>query len=258
MPSIITASELRSVLGVSSALYSDAYLNDIIDTSEAVILPLLTTFASPIAKVSLTSNVATFETVGIHEFTEGQSVVIAGCGSPFNGTQTINDDVDAYTFTANITNADIAERNVIPSGSATLTGAATYVGVAAVEVGGYGGTIDIRVLHDTIRGVNFVVHYFHGHSGGGAVSRGVIHDQRLLAGTEGYDLTWMSDGQELWRYIKKYKPYILSSPSRSQTSRVGKDAWLKMHLQNSYKKAYFYPRHQKQLFSGPNKILIDD
>ena len=71
-------------------------------------------------------------------------------------------------------------------------------------------------------------------------------------------LPWMSDGQELWRYIKKYKPYILSSPSRSQTSRVGKDAWLKMHLQNSYKNAYFYPRAQKQLFSGENRILIDD
>ena len=71
-------------------------------------------------------------------------------------------------------------------------------------------------------------------------------------------LPWMRDGQELWRYIKKYKPYILSSPSQSQTSRVGKEAWLKIHLQNSYKKAYFYPRSQKQLFSGENKILIDD
>jgi len=80
MPSIITATQLRTVLGVSSALYNDAYLDDIIDTSEAVILPLLTTFAAPIEKVSLTDNVATFTTVGIHEFTEGQSVVIAGCG----------------------------------------------------------------------------------------------------------------------------------------------------------------------------------
>ena len=133
MPSIITAAQLRTVLGVSSALYNDAYLDDIIDTSEAVILPLLTTFAAPIEKVSLTDNVATFQTVGIHEFTEGQSVVIAGCGSPFNGTRTVNADVDAYTFTADITNADVLERNVIPSGSATLTGASTYVGVAAVE-----------------------------------------------------------------------------------------------------------------------------
>lgn len=133
MPSIITASELRSVLGVSSALYSDSYLNEIIDTSEAVILPLLTTFASPIQRVSLTDNVALFETVGIHEFTEGQSVVIAGCGTPFNGTRTVNADPGAFTFTCDITNADVDPRNVIPSGSATLSGASTYVGVAAVE-----------------------------------------------------------------------------------------------------------------------------
>jgi hypothetical protein len=79
MPTIITASELRSVLGVSSSLYSDAYLNQIIDTAETVILPMLVTFKSPIQKVELTNNVATFTTLGIHEFTEGQSVVITGC-----------------------------------------------------------------------------------------------------------------------------------------------------------------------------------
>ena len=72
------------------------------------------------------------------------------------------------------------------------------------------------------------------------------------------NLPWMQDGQELWRYIKKYKPNILSSPSRSATSKVGKEEWLKTHLQNSYKKAYFYPRAQKQLFSDENRILIDD
>ena len=76
MPSIITASELRSVLGVSSSLYNDAYLNQIIDTAETVILPMLVTFKSPIEKVSLTNNVATFTTLGIHEFTEGQSVCL--------------------------------------------------------------------------------------------------------------------------------------------------------------------------------------
>ncbi len=42
MPSIVTASQLRSVLGVSSSLYNDAYLDGIIDTAEGVILPLLT------------------------------------------------------------------------------------------------------------------------------------------------------------------------------------------------------------------------
>jgi hypothetical protein len=134
MPSIISATELRAVLGVSSALYNDTYLNGIIDTAENTILPMLVTFKSPIQKVSLTDNVATFTTLGIHEFTEGQSVVITGCGTPFNGTRTILDsDLGAYTFQAAITNADVVEANVIPSGVATLSGASTYVGNESVR-----------------------------------------------------------------------------------------------------------------------------
>lgn len=133
MPTIITATELRTVLGVSSSLYSDTVLNDIIDTAETVILPMLTTFSEPIIKVSLTSNVAEFTTSTIHPFTEGQSIVIAGCGTPFNGTRTINADVTEFTFTADVTNADVLEKNVIPAGSVTLTSASTYVGNSAVE-----------------------------------------------------------------------------------------------------------------------------
>lgn len=156
MASIVTVAELRSILGVSTSLYSDAYLTDVIDTSEAVILPMLVKYASPISKVQLENNVATYAVLGNNNFSEGQSVVITGCGSPFNGTFTILEssnldfddivinsnqrifidglykDFTAY-FTVAITNADISERNVIPSGLATLSGAATYVGVPAVE-----------------------------------------------------------------------------------------------------------------------------
>ena len=133
MPTIITATELRTVLGVSSALYSDAVLNSIIDTAEIVILPLLTTFSAAVSKVSLTDNVATFTTTVPHEFTEGSSIVIAGCGSPFNGTRTALATITEYTFEAAITNADVLEKNIIPAGSSTLTGAATYVGNPAIQ-----------------------------------------------------------------------------------------------------------------------------
>ena len=132
MATIVTASELRSVLGVSTSLYNDAYLTDVIDTAEAVILPMLVKYATAVDKVELTDNVATYHTTNIHEFTEGQSVVVTGCGSPFTATVTVTDATD-YEFTASITNADISERNVIPSGLATLSGASTYVGVSAVE-----------------------------------------------------------------------------------------------------------------------------
>lgn len=72
------------------------------------------------------------------------------------------------------------------------------------------------------------------------------------------NLDWMSDGKQLWGYIKKYIPYILSSPSQDPSSKVGKEAWLNININNQYKKAYFYSRAKKQLFAGPNKILIDD
>jgi hypothetical protein len=156
MATIVTAAELRSVLGVSSSLYNDAYLTDVIDTAEAVILPMLTRYSSPIDVVSLTDNIATYSVLGDNNFSEGQSVVVTGVGSPFNGTFTIlessNYDQDSFIvrsnsrvflngdyrefngyFTVAITSADIIERKVIPSGLATLSGASTYVGVAAVE-----------------------------------------------------------------------------------------------------------------------------
>jgi len=55
MPTIVTATELRTILGVSSSLYSDAYLGDIVDASENLVLPMLVTFQSKINKVKLTN-----------------------------------------------------------------------------------------------------------------------------------------------------------------------------------------------------------
>lgn len=79
------------------------------------------------------------------------------------------------------------------------------------------------------------------------------------AGAEWWaNLDWMSDGQTLWSYIKKYKPYILSAPSWDPSSRVGKEAWCRMNIPNQYKKLLLYPRNQKQLFAAEDKILIDD
>jgi hypothetical protein len=102
---------------------------------------------------------------------------------------------------------------------------------SAVQVGGYGGTIDIRVLHDTIRGVNFVVHYYHGAGGGGPVTKGVIQDQRLLAATEGYDLTWMGHVHELYyhqniihRYDRSTKT-LIQKPIHQLRTATYKEEW---------------------------------
>lgn len=150
MPAIITASELRTVLGVSSSLYSDAYLDGIIDAAEQVILPLLTANQNAIAAVYLQSNVAYYITQKPNTFVAGQSVVVTGCvPATFNGTQTVTSNfydpfpfvpfaypAPYYFFTSAITNADITFRPVIPAGVAYLSGAnaaTLYSSTDAVE-----------------------------------------------------------------------------------------------------------------------------
>lgn len=181
MPTIITATQLRSVLGVSSSLYNDDYLNQIIDSAEAIVLPMLVSYSSPIGGTQLIGNEAYIYTVGRHPFNVGQSVVITGAGSPYNGTRTVKsvnldtfavasvglvtqvfrDGVDnPYTlFTFDLTNADINFRQVIPSGKATLSGAATYVGNDAVESAIYVISVEIfqsrTAAGGQIEGVDF-------------------------------------------------------------------------------------------------------
>ena len=138
MPSIITAASLRAVLGVSSSLYSDAYLDEIIGSAEGVILPMLTANQAAIAEVNLTSNVAYYVTQRPHYFVEGQSVVASGIvPTTFNGTITITDDItNPYIFSAALVNADIDIRGVIPAGVAYLSGANAanlYASTDAVE-----------------------------------------------------------------------------------------------------------------------------
>jgi hypothetical protein len=135
MPSIVTASQLRTVLGVSVSLYPDAYLDEIINTAESVILPMLVANTSAVSAVELTTNVAYYYTQRPHHFVAGQSIVITGLPSPFTRTVTVV-DVAIYYFTAAVTNADVTLRETIPAGSATLSGysaAEIYANTPAIE-----------------------------------------------------------------------------------------------------------------------------
>ena len=150
MPSIVTASQLRTVLGVSVSLYSDAYLDGIINSAEQVILPMLTANQNAIAAVYLQNNVAYYICQKPNTFVAGQSVIVTGCvPSTFNGTQTVTSNyydpfpylpfaypAPYFYFTAAITNADITFRPVIPAGVAYLSGAnaaTLYANTEAIE-----------------------------------------------------------------------------------------------------------------------------
>jgi hypothetical protein len=145
MPNIITASQLRSVLGVSSSLYDDAYLNDIIDTAEQAILPLLIQNSTAVVEYKLEANVATFYTRRVHTFVVGQSIVVTGLPAPFTATHTLTEVTDT-TFSAALTSADVTRRQIIPNGTATLSGysaATLYVGNASIESAIYAVSIEV-------------------------------------------------------------------------------------------------------------------
>ncbi len=83
------------------------------------------------------------------------------------------------------------------------------------------------------------------------------------------DLYWKGDGRELWDYLEEYKPTILSSPSRSRNSIIGKTKWVNLNLrikEEPVTKLSDYDgtnrlilMQQKHLFAkSATDILIDD
>jgi len=123
MPSIITATQLRAVLGVSVSLYSDAYLDNVIESSELTILPMLVQYQSSIEVAEVKSSTIFFRTIRQNFFIPGQSVVVAGAGS-YSATYTVTDDViSPYRFTAATAAADTSYPvPFIPMATATLSG----------------------------------------------------------------------------------------------------------------------------------------
>jgi len=120
--SLVTPTQLRDVLQVSSSLYSDAYLQKVIDTSELVILPLLVSYSSAVTNRRIISNVATLMTNTPHNYIVGSSVVVAIGDATFDGTKTVTAVTGDYQFSYAKTNADIAMNAVIPHGTTYLTG----------------------------------------------------------------------------------------------------------------------------------------
>ena len=137
MPAIVTAAQLRAILGVSVSLYSDSQLDQIIDSAEQTILPLLTQYQSSVTFANVDDSVIYFTTMRPNYFVPGQSVVVTGAGT-YSATYTVTDDrIEPYLFTA-ATNA--ADRTYplpfIPNALATLSGgsaAQLYAATPPVE-----------------------------------------------------------------------------------------------------------------------------
>ena len=70
-------------------------------------------------------------------------------------------------------------------------------------------------------------------------------------------MDWMPEGKRLWDFIRPYKPDLLTSPSRHNSSRLGKQLWAKNNLSPKPKVIMAYSA-DKQRYANENSILIDD
>jgi len=70
-------------------------------------------------------------------------------------------------------------------------------------------------------------------------------------------MKFMPQGHQLWDFIKPYRPDLLTSPSRDNGSRLGKNIWVKNHLNPKPKTIFAYSK-DKQRYANENSILIDD
>jgi len=71
-------------------------------------------------------------------------------------------------------------------------------------------------------------------------------------------MSWTKDGKQLWNFIKKYNPTILSSPTRDkaghQSCMDGKKKWLKRELPG----VPYIITNDKHKYANKDSILIDD
>lgn len=136
MPVLVTAAELRAVLGVSSSLYSDASLDSIIETAEDALGDFLVQWKSAVdyhRYESATS--AIIHTTTPNKFYVGQSVSHSGIETKINGSKTVTAVLDSHTYKITVSTATPHTdfRAVVPNGIAAANDLAQYNGVDAIE-----------------------------------------------------------------------------------------------------------------------------
>jgi len=70
------------------------------------------------------------------------------------------------------------------------------------------------------------------------------------------EMPWKEDGKQLWEYIKRFDPIILSSPARNPVCHTGKRKWCVQNLGLPDDRIIL--RNDKEALAKPNAILIDD
>jgi len=136
MPVLVTAAQLRAVLGVNNSLYNDAALDEYINAAEDAIGDFLVQHKTTVYKHKCLDNIWTNYTTSPHKFYTGQSIKIQE--NHHNSvviTTTVTEVIDSYTFTVTYTHEDFDLHDVIPNDEVWAVGAdlTYYEGIDAVE-----------------------------------------------------------------------------------------------------------------------------
>lgn len=117
------------------------------------------------------------------------------------------------------------------------------------------------VLVDFLRGVQETVDPSVSTNKGFSKLRDIVWSRIDKIGASWWaDLPWKRDGKQLWNYIKKYKPIILTArPSTQDFAVKGKKEWVGRELGPEFAKTAIVTLGiKKQNWADPNSILIDD
>jgi hypothetical protein len=138
MPELVTAAQLRSVLGVSVSLYSDSALNEYLDAAEDAIGDFLVQWTVALVAHESKDNVVTEYTDRPHDFYVGQTVVIEEPhGHGWTGQFVVTEvpTPTSFKFASGVTITDFEKHTIRPAGKATAQGSnlTYYDGVQAVE-----------------------------------------------------------------------------------------------------------------------------
>lgn len=72
-----------------------------------------------------------------------------------------------------------------------------------------------------------------------------------------YQLELMPDAEVLWEYARQFQPKFLTGAPSGKSAQEDKRVWVKEKFGPEWE-TIVLPAREKQLHSGPNKILIDD
>jgi len=132
--SVTTVAELRTALGVGT-LYADAVLQSVCDAADDVLLPFLWKNQQPIVAHGNQGTVGTlyFDEDIRDVFYVGQSVVISGAGTKYNGTKTITKvGIKDFSITTTHTSSN-PKHTVAPFGIAAAETYADYTTIPAIQ-----------------------------------------------------------------------------------------------------------------------------